>query len=386
MFQFTAPPPLSLYIHVPWCVQKCPYCDFNSHALRDTLPEQAYVDALLADLEQELPEVWGRRVESVFIGGGTPSLLSAEALERLLSGVRARLPQSAAAEITLEANPGTVEAGRFREFRATGINRLSIGIQSFHDAQLQALGRIHDRAQAIAAVEAAHAAGFDNFNLDLMFGLPGQDVAGAQQDVATAVALSPTHLSYYQLTIEPNTAFHHAPPVLPEEEALWQIQEAGHELLAAAGFAQYEVSAFARDGFRCRHNLNYWHFGDYLGIGAGAHGKITHAPQQRIERRWKKRHPADYLDSAHSGERIAGSNNLTRDEAAFEFMMNALRLTEGFETALFAERTGLAITQVQTKLARAQQKGFIDWTMHAIRPTALGRNYLNELLGMFLDD
>lgn len=303
VFQLTTLPPLSVYVHIPWCVRKCPYCDFNSHEMKgrepkDALPEGAYVDALLRDLEQDLPRVWGRRVVSVFIGGGTPSLFSAEAIDSLLSGLRARLAINANAEITLEANPGTAEQARFSEYRAAGVNRLSIGVQSFDDDLLQGLGRIHGRREAIAAAEMAHAAGFDNFNLDLMFALPQQTPAQASEDVATAISLEPTHISYYQLTLEPNTLFHVQPPVLPDEELAWQIQQAGQYQLAQAAYGQYEVSAYAKPERQCSHNLNYWQFGDYLGLGAGAHSKISDAAQQSITRLAKQRHPQAYLETA----------------------------------------------------------------------------------------
>ncbi len=394
MPQFTAPLPLSLYIHIPWCVRKCPYCDFNSHQAPgekgEGIPEEAYVEALISDLEQELPAVWGRRVETVFIGGGTPSLLSPEALERLLSAVRSLSGLKADAEVTLEANPGTVERGKFTEFRAAGINRLSIGIQSFHDEQLQALGRIHDRRAAIAAAEAAHAAGFDNFNLDLMFGLPGQDLARSREDLATAIALEPTHLSWYQLTIEPNTAFHHAPPPLPEDDELWTMHASGQEQLAAAGYKQYEVSAYAkggaRDGYQCRHNINYWQFGDYLGVGAGAHGKVTDAPRGTIGRYWKLRHPRDFMQAAGSEQRIQGSSVLSEDDVAFEFMMNALRLNDGFAERLFDERTGLSLQRLEPRLREAEDRGLLLRSEGLVAPTELGRNHLNTLLEMFLPE
>lgn len=375
--------PLALYVHVPWCVRKCPYCDFNSHELKGDIPAADYVDALLADLEQDLPAVWGRPVQSVFIGGGTPSLLPPEALDRLLSGLRARLRLLPDAEVTLEANPGTVEAGRFEEFRAAGINRLSIGVQSFHDELLERLGRIHGRREALRAAEAAHHAGFDNFNLDLMFGLPGQSLAQGGEDIAIAIALEPAHISYYQLTLEPNTAFHHRPPTLPLEEEIEAIQHQGQARLAAAGYAQYEVSAYARADRQCRHNLNYWRFGDYLGIGAGAHGKITHAPEGRIERSWKKRHPRDYLAAA---DKVEGRSTLRRGDAAFEFMLNALRLVDGFDTALFSQRTGLALSAVTPALQEAERRGLIEWDVERVRPTERGRAFLNDLIALFLDD
>jgi len=382
MFQFSVPPPLSLYVHVPWCVRKCPYCDFNSHELKGEIPAADYVDTLLMDLEQDLPAVWGRPVQSVFIGGGTPSLLPPEALDRLLSGLRARVKLQPEAEITLEANPGTVEAGRFEEFRAAGVNRLSIGVQSFHDELLERLGRIHGRREALRAAEAAHHAGFDNFNLDLMFGLPGQAPAQGGEDVATAIALEPAHISYYQLTLEPNTAFHHRPPTLPPEAEIEAIQRQGQARLAAAGYAQYEVSAYARAERQCRHNLNYWRFGDYLGIGAGAHGKITNAPEGRIERLWKRRHPRAYLAAA---DKVEGRSILSRGDAAFEFMLNALRLVEGFDTALFSQRTGLAISAVTPALREAERRGLIEWDVERVRPTERGRDFLNDLIELFLD-
>jgi len=351
-----------------------------------TIPEAAYIDALLADLAQQLPAVWGRSVESVFIGGGTPSLMSAEGIERLLSGLRALLGMSPGIEITLEANPGTVEQGRFAEYRQAGINRLSIGIQSFDNEKLQRLGRIHNRDEAIRAVEMAHGAGFDNFNLDLMFGLPGQDGKQALTDLEQAIALSPTHLSYYQLTIEPNTAFAHAPPVVPEDDVLWSMQCRGQETLAAAGYGQYEVSAYALEGRRCRHNLNYWQFGDYLGIGPGAHGKLTDAPAGNVERMWKQRHPQRYLETAHSEAVIAGRRTLNRDDLVLEFMMNALRLTEGFDSRLFQARTGLPLSVVAGTLDQAVVDGLIEWGAERIVPTERGRNYLNELLERFMSE
>ena len=386
MFHFTALPPLSLYVHLPWCVRKCPYCDFNSHELKDDVPEQAYIDALIADLEQELPAVWGRPVETVFIGGGTPSLFSPAAIDRLLSQLRALLALPATAEITLEANPGTVETGRFAEFRAAGINRLSIGIQSFDDGMLAKLGRIHDARQAVAAAEAAHAAGFTEFNLDLMYGLPGQDVAHALTDLEQAIALRPSHLSHYQLTIEPNTRFAHSPPALPDDDGIWEMQQACQARLAPSGFENYEVSAYARAGHRCRHNLNYWRFGDYLGIGAGAHAKISSAQTQRIVRSAKLRHPRDYLAKAATPRRVAEEHIVSRGEAGFEFMLNALRLSDGFPAALFAQHTGLPLSAVEAPLHQAEDKGLIEWDVHTIRPTALGKRFLNDLTALFLPE
>lgn len=386
LLNFTAPLPLSLYIHFPWCVRKCPYCDFNSHEVRGEIPEAAYIDALLADLQQDLPLVWGRPIESVFIGGGTPSLISAEGLERLLSSLRALLGLTPACEITLEANPGTVEQGRFAEYRAAGINRLSIGVQSFDDVKLEALGRIHRRDEALRAAEAAHAAGIDNFNLDLMFGLPGQDEAQAEADLQQAIALSPAHISWYQLTLEPNTAFAHQPPLLPDDDLLWSIQQHGQETLAAAGYGQYEVSAYAREGQRCRHNLNYWHFGDYLGIGPGAHAKITHPAEGRVERLWKQRQPQAWLAQAATPAVIAGRRDLNRGDLELEFMMNALRLVEGFASGLFQEHTGLPITVLEESLREAQRRGLLDWQLQHIVPTERGRNHLNELLQLFMPE
>ena len=386
MFNFTALPPLSLYVHLPWCARKCPYCDFNSHEAKGAVPEQAYVDALIADLEQDLPSVWGRTVETVFIGGGTPSLFSPAAIDRLLSQLRALLNLSANAEITLEANPGTLEAGKFSEFRAAGINRLSIGVQSFDDAMLIKLGRIHGAREATAAAEAAHAAGFAELNLDLMYGLPGQTAAQALADLEQAIALQPTHLSHYQLTIEENTRYAHAPPALPDDDATWEMQERCQARLAAAGYEQYEVSAYAQAGHRCRHNLNYWLFGDYLGIGAGAHAKISSAQTQRIVRTVKLRHPRDYLAKAAAPLRIAEERIVTRRDAGFEFMLNALRLTEGFPVTLFAQHTGLPLQVVEGPLRKAEEKGLIERDMHAIRPTELGRRFLNDLTALFLPE
>ena len=386
MFNFTALPPLSLYVHFPWCVRKCPYCDFNSHERTEDVSNSLYIDALFADLEQDLPMVWGRKVYSIFIGGGTPSLMEPEELARLLSGLRARLQLSHDCEITLEANPGTVEQQRFAEYRRAGINRLSLGVQSFNETSLRAIGRIHGREAAIKAVESAHRAGFENINLDLMFGLPGQDHEQAMADVETAIALQPTHISYYQLTVEPNTEFHHAPPQLPDDETSWQIQRLGQERLAAAGYHQYEVSAYAKKGYRCRHNLNYWSFGDYLGIGAGAHGKITSAADQKIVRLWKRRHPAEYLAKAATAAHIAGTSELSRNDVALEFMLNALRLTEGFSSSLFSEHTGLAITTVEQPLNRAVEMGLLEWELNHIRPTEKGHRFLNELLQLFMDE
>jgi putative oxygen-independent coproporphyrinogen III oxidase len=381
MQQFSTLPPLSLYVHIPWCVRKCPYCDFNSHEARQEIPEREYIDALLRDLEQDLPRVWGRPVYSIFIGGGTPSLFSPESIDRLLSGIRARLPLDQNIEITLEANPGTVELDRFKGFRAAGINRLSIGIQSFDETKLKALGRIHGREEALRAAKAVRAAGFDNFNLDLMFGLPQQSVDEALADIRRAIELEPSHLSVYQLTIEPNTLFHARPPKLPDDDSIGEMQIQLQTELAAAGYRQYEVSAYAREGFECRHNLNYWEFGDYLGIGAGAHAKITQAGG--ITRLWKVKQPNEYLRTAGTPESIGGEQPLSRQHTVTEFMMNALRLNRGFPSRLFAERTGLPISVAARPLLEAEQKGLITWDIETLRPTDTGFRYLNNLVAMF---
>ena len=384
MFHFTALPPLSLYVHFPWCVRKCPYCDFNSHALRGELPEEQYVDALLTDLETDLPRVWGRPVRSIFLGGGTPSLFSPEAMERLLAGIRARVVLLPEAEVTLEANPGTVETDRFRGYRAAGVNRLSIGIQSFQPEQLEKLGRIHGRDEALGAAQAARAAGFDNFNLDLMFGLPQQTLDEALADLRTALALNPAHLSVYQLTLEPNTLFHAQPPALPDDDVIAAMQDALQTELADAGFAQYEVSAYAHAGRRCRHNLNYWQFGDYLGIGAGAHAKITHA--EGITRLWKVKQPRDFLAAAGTPSALGGEQRLGTGDVAFEFMLNALRLTEGVPALLFGERTGLDPACLQKPLTQAVARGLLEPGLDHIRPTPLGRRFLNDLTALFLPE
>jgi oxygen-independent coproporphyrinogen-3 oxidase len=379
--RLTMLPPLALYVHVPWCVRKCPYCDFNSHELRDALPEVPYVDALISDLEQALPSVWGRRVHSIFFGGGTPSLLSAAAIDRLLAGFRARLALAADAEITLEANPGTFEADKFREFRAAGVNRLSIGVQSFNSDHLARLGRIHDDRQARRAIEIAQAC-FENFNLDLMYALPEQTIAEAASDVEEALTANAPHLSFYQLTIEPNTLFHRFPPRLPDEDRAAAIGELVERRLVSAGYIHYETSAYARAGSECRHNLNYWRFGDYLGIGAGAHSKISFA--DRIVREVRVKHPRDYLRRAPNGEAVHERYEVARRELPLEFMMNALRLAEGFAVALFVERTGLQIAAVERALATAEERGLIERDHERIRPTALGRRFLNDLLELFL--
>ncbi len=385
MFHFSSLPPLSLYIHFPWCVRKCPYCDFNSHAVKDHIPETEYINALIADLEQELPLVWGRPLSSIFLGGGTPSLFSPEALDTLFSALRARLAFTPDIEITLEANPGTTERSRFHEYRRIGINRLSIGVQSFNDDQLRTLGRIHNRRDACDAAEAAHAAGLDNFNLDLMFALPQQTPAQALADIDEALALEPAHISWYQLTIEPNTLFHQQPPTLPDDEHSWEMQQQGKEKLAAAGYTQYEVSAYAREA-QCRHNLNYWRFGDYLGIGAGAHGKITRADTQTIQRRWKIKQPAAYLQHAGGEKQWGGMQVLSENDAVLEFMMNALRLPQGFSSELFTQHTGLPFDILQQALNRAKESGWIQQNNNHLSPTHDGQRFLNNLLGLFLTD
>lgn len=382
MLNFASLPPLALYIHVPWCVRKCPYCDFNSHEARGKIPEQEYVDALLRDLEQDLPRAWGRPVSSIFIGGGTPSLFAPEAIDRLLSGVRARLPLDQNIEITLEANPGTVELERFKGFRQAGVNRLSIGIQSFDPEKLKALGRIHGRAEAARAAQAARAAGFDNFNLDLMFGLPQQTVEQALADIRTALQFQPAHLSVYQLTIERNTLFQARPPVLPDDDIAWEMECQLQAELAAAGYRQYEISAYAKPGGECRHNLNYWQFGDYLGIGAGAHGKITDATS--ITRLWKVKRPNEYLSTAGTPKCTGGEQKLTRRDTVAEFMLNALRLVNGFPAPLFQERAGLPLSACGQNLALAESQGLLEWDTQTIRPTPQGRRFLNNLLELFL--
>jgi putative oxygen-independent coproporphyrinogen III oxidase len=392
---FRALPPLSLYIHMPWCARKCPYCDFNSHEARAAVPEARYVAALVADLEQALPRVWGRRVTSVFFGGGTPSLFSARAIAAILDAARARLPLAPDAEITLEANPGTVEADQFREFAAAGVNRLSLGIQSFNPRHLTALGRIHDDHEARRAIEIAQR-DFDNINLDLMYGLPGQGVEEALADIETALGFDPRHLSCYHLTLEPNTYFYRHPPALPDDDATAAMQEGIEARLAEAGYDHYETSAFAKRGKRtpitnhesritdcaCRHNLNYWTFGDYLGIGAGAHGKISFP--DRISREMRVKHPERYLEAAERGSPVQEEHAVGADAVGFEFMMNALRLNDGFPVRLFEERAGLPLTAVLGGLDEAERRGLIERDHARIAPTPLGRRFLNDLLQIFL--
>ena len=386
MFNFSAPPPLSLYIHFPWCERKCPYCDFNSHALKDELPEQAYIHALLKDLEQELPSVWGRSVHSIFLGGGTPSLFSAAAIEQLLEGVRARLPLHPDAEITLEANPGSAEQERFSGYRKAGVTRLSIGLQSLNDKHLHALGRIHDSAQAIRAVQSARLAGFDNFNLDLMFALPGQETGEAIRDLEQLIELQPPHISWYQLTLEPNTFFHAHPPQVPDDERKWEIQLRGQELLLKHGYIQYEVSAYSRGGQCCAHNLNYWKFGDYLGIGAGAHGKITDGANNCIYRYSRRKHPQDYLATAGTEHSIDTSRKLTEAETVFEFAMNRLRLNQGFSLDEFENRCGLQRLHIIPLLEKAQQRGLLVLEGDIVRHSQKGWLFLDDLIELFLPE
>lgn len=382
-------PPLSLYIHLPWCLKKCPYCDFNSHAWSaapapsQPLPEQAYLDALRADLQSALPLIWGRPVHTVFIGGGTPSLFSPAAIDRLLGDVRALTRLDADAEITLEANPGTFEKDRFRAFRAAGITRLSIGVQSFHDAHLAALGRVHDRAQALAAVcEAAQA--FDTFNLDIMYALPGQTLAQCEDDLRTALALQPPHISIYHLTIEPNTVFARNPPAVPQDDEAYAMLDRITELTGAAGLERYEVSAYARRGHRCRHNQNYWQFGDYLGIGAGAHSKLSFA--HRVVRQVRAREPRLYMDKALAGDAVVSSEEVSRRDLPFEYMLGALRLREGFGLTDFSARTGLPPSAIDATLQQGIQKGWLVQDGTWIQPTAQGFDFLSDLQSLFLPD
>jgi len=379
--EFRVSPPLALYVHVPWCVQKCPYCDFNSHEANGTIPERDYVDALIADLQSALPLIWGRPVVSVFFGGGTPSLLSPAAIDELIAAFRALAMLSPEAEITLEANPGTVEAEKFAGFRTVGVNRLSLGIQSFNDEHLKALGRIHGAAEAKRAAQLA-GEHFDAFNLDLMYGLPGQTLAQALADVDTALAFAPGHLSCYQLTLEPNTRFAAFPPELPEGDLCADMQDAIEGRLATAGYTNYETSAFARAGKQCRHNLNYWHFGDYLGIGAGAHSKLTLHDRVLRQMRWKQ--PAAYLDNTHAGKPIQAASEVGGSQLPFEFMMNALRLHGGFPPALFESRTAQPLSVILPQLKKAEADGLLTVGPERIAPTLRGRRFLNVLLERFL--
>ncbi len=391
MVELTHLPPLALYVHVPWCVRKCPYCDFNSHGVGHgaELPEAAYLEALIADLDTDLPLVRDRELVSIFIGGGTPSLMSADFYGRLIDAIKRRLPLANDCEITLEANPGTLERGRFAGYRSAGINRLSLGVQSFQNAQLHALGRIHSGDEAVAAVQEARQAGFDNLNLDLMHGLPGQTPELALDDIDHALSLSPEHLSWYQLTLEPNTEFHSSPPVLPEEEVLWDIQDMGHQRLHEAGLVRYEISAYALQARRAQHNLNYWQFGDYLGIGAGAHGKLSVAGAEglHIERRWKVRQPASYLQRLNDLRGfVAGSQPIIEDELPLEFAMNALRLVEGVPMSSWEAYTGREATQLANRLMSAREKGLLVQHSDRLQTSPQGLLFLNDLLTLISDD
>ena len=378
---------MSLYIHLPWCLRKCPYCDFNSHELRPAdsvageLPEQRYINALMADLEAAVPLVWGRTVHSIFIGGGTPSLFSPQAIDQLLSGVRARLRLESDCEITLEANPGTFEKDRFRAFRSAGVTRLSIGVQSFNDAHLKTLGRVHNGAQAIAAVEEA-AQAFDTFNLDIMYALPGQTLSNMEQDMQTAIALQPPHISIYHLTIEPNTYFSKFPPAIPEDDIAYEMLDRITEMTTASGMARYEISAYAKPGHGCFHNTNYWQFGDYLGIGAGAHSKLSFP--HRVVRQVRWREPKLYMDNALAGNALSQDEDVKRADLPFEYMLNALRLRDGFLLQDFVARTGLPLTSIEPGLQQAEEKGLITRDMVRVRPTERGFDFLSDLQGLFL--
>ena len=379
--QLQSLPPLSLYVHLPWCIKKCPYCDFNSHEVAAEIPEQRYIDALVADLEASLPLIWGRTVHSIFIGGGTPSLFSPQAIDRLLADIRARLRLTPDCEITLEANPGTFEKDRFRAFRSAGVTRLSVGVQSFDDRHLKALGRVHDRAQAIAAVKEA-AQAFDTFNLDIMYALPGQTLQNLEQDIQTALALGPPHISIYHLTIEANTYFARFPPVIPEEDVAYAMLDKITEITEAAGLQRYEVSAYAKAGHRCFHNLNYWQFGDYLGIGAGAHSKLSFA--HRVVRQTRFREPRLYMEKALEGNAVTQDIEVSRADLPFEFMLNALRLKEGFKLQDFVEKTGLPFTAIAQGLDEAERKGLIERDFVHVKPTERGFDFLNDLQSLFL--
>lgn len=382
MPNFSIDLPLSLYVHIPWCVRKCPYCDFNSHESKESLPETLYVNALMQDLESHLHRVQDRPIVSIFFGGGTPSLFSAQAIERILEGTAKRLSFAPNIEITLEANPGTIDTVRFKEFRKAGINRLSLGIQSLQNDKLKTLGRIHDRENALRAISLAQEAGFTNFNLDLMYGLPHQSIDDALHDIETALSFQPTHLSWYQLTIEPNTLFYHQTPPLPGDDALWDMQMAGQTAIHQAGYQQYEVSAYAKPGKECVHNRNYWEFGDYLGIGAGAHSKMTDSKNQSVHRFMQVKHPKDYLDKTKRQTQII--QTIAETDLIFEFMLNALRLTEGVPAQMFTERTGLSLETIRPLLDKAKQKGLLVDAHDIIRPSALGHQFLNNLVTLFL--
>lgn len=379
-----SPPPLSLYVHLPWCVRKCPYCDFNSHAVKGELPADEYIDALFRDLEQDLPLVWGRTVQSVFFGGGTPSLFSAPQVERMVSGFRGLLNIAPGAEVTLEANPGTTERDSFSAYRDAGINRVSLGVQSFDDGMLQAIGRIHGRREVERALDSIRRSGIKNFNLDLMYALPGQTLEAALEDLRLALAAGPLHLSHYQLTLEPNTAFHANPPPLPGEDLAWTMQEACAELLEAGGFGNYEISAWARPGQECRHNLNYWQYGDFLGIGAGAHGKITLASGQEVRRRVKRRHPKAWMESAMRADVLAEDKIVSASERVFEFFLNQSRLKGGILKSQFPPRTGLPWSEVVDRVDLAVGKGLLEDRGSRLAPTAVGWRFVNEIQAIFL--
>jgi len=387
VLQLNALPPLSLYVHLPWCLKKCPYCDFNSHEFRSgddaSSMQDAYINALFADLEASLPLIWGRSIQTVFLGGGTPSLFDPETIDRLVGGIRARVRLAPDAEVTMEANPGTFEKDRFKAFRQAGITRLSIGVQSFDNAHLKALGRVHDRDQALAAVtEAAQV--FDTFNLDLMYALPGQTLAGLTQDIQTALAFAPPHISIYHLTIEPNTVFAKFPPTLPEDDLAYEMMDRITELTSAQGLSRYEVSAYAKPGHQCAHNLNYWQFGDYLGIGAGAHSKLSFA--HRVVRQVRYREPALYMQQAMKGEPVTQNTEVSRQDLPFEYMLNALRLREGFVLSDFVDRTGLVMTSIQKGLQEAERLGLIDRDLHRVWPTDRGFDFLSDLQALFLSE
>jgi putative oxygen-independent coproporphyrinogen III oxidase len=380
---FASLPPLSLYVHLPWCVRKCPYCDFNSYEARGRIADDAYVEALLRDLDAEAHLAQGRPVDSIFIGGGTPSLFSGRAIMRLVAGIRSRVDVSRAAEITLEANPGAVEAGRFADFRSAGVDRLSIGVQSFRDSRLTVLGRAHDGRDALQAVEIAARAGFTNVNLDLMYALPGDDAAGALEDLAIAVDLAPAHLSWYQLTLEPNTAFHRRPPVLPTDDSVAEIESVGRALLARRGYRRYEISAYAQPGRRCVHNLHYWRFGDYVGIGAGAHGKVTLPADGSVRRRAKTRNPRTYMERAGTLPAVAEERITAREQLVLEFMMNALRLTDGVDVECFENRTGQPRAAISEAVTEATRRGWMCEESGTLKPTEKGLEVLNSLLLLF---
>jgi len=375
-------PPLSLYIHFPWCIQKCPYCDFNSHALKGELPEQTYITALLQDLDNDLALVQGRECVSIFMGGGTPSLFSGRAIKKVLDEIQARIPFADNIEITLEANPGTVEQTRFNDYRAAGINRLSIGVQSFQDEKLKNLGRIHGADEAIKAVQSAQSAGFENFNIDIMHGLPDQTIKDALYDLEQAIALKPTHLSWYQLTLEPNTLFYKQPPKLPPEDVLFELEQAGKQMIREAGYSQYEVSAYSKKAFECQHNLNYWTFGDYLGIGAGAHSKITLPSKQKITRLQKFKHPKTYLSACDTY--IQENRTLSQKDTTFEFMLNALRLHQSIPIELFEKRTGLSCECTEAVFKQAKSDSYLSYDGKHFETTEKGKLFLNELLELFL--